>query len=286
MSGQSAPRLGRGLAELFGDGPAGLATSPGNAVVAVTNLEPGPFQPRTAMDPAALADLTMSVKAQGILQPLLVRPLGASRDRFQIIAGERRWRAAQAAGLHAVPVLVRDLTDTEAMTAGLVENLQREDLDPIEEAEGYARLHTEFKISHETLGELVGRSRSHIANTIRLLQMTPALKDHVRRGELSAGHGRALLSHPDQEAAARSVIARGLNVRQTESLVRQRSEPAPPPRSPPGRDLDAEAVEQRITEHLGLSAKLTRRGSGGTLHINFSTADQLDGLVQLLASIR
>ena len=282
MSAPTPPRLGRGLAELFGDGLNTLPGTPGGArTIAVTHLEPGPFQPRSTIDPAALETLTASVKAQGILQPLLVRTMKGAQDRYQIVAGERRWRAAQAAGLHTVPVLVRELSDAEAMTAGLVENLQRQDLDPIEEAEGYVRLHEEFSLSHDALGALVGKSRSHIANTIRLLQMSPSLREHVRHGVLSAGHGRALLSHPDQDTAARAVISRGLNVRQTEALVRQAGQPRTP-RPETARDPDMEAVEHRLMTQLGLQAKIIRRGEGGTLHIRYTDLDQLDGLVRLL----
>src|SRR3954468_6635396 len=183
----------------------------------VSALEPGPFQPRTNMDPEQLRDLTESIRQQGVLQPLLARPHPERQGRFQIIAGERRWRAAQAAGLHEVRVLVRPLSDTEAMAAALVENLQRQDLDPIEEAEGYKRLLGEFGLTQDGLGELVGKSRSHVANTMRLLQLPDSVRDGVRSGALSAGHARALLGHPDPAGAAKIVIARGLNVRQTEA---------------------------------------------------------------------
>lgn len=168
----TSPRLGRGLAALFGDAPPGTGSvlAP-RTTLPITALEPGPFQPRTTMDPARLADLTASIKQQGVLQPILARPHPTTPGHYQIIAGERRWQAAQAAGLHDIPVLVRQLSDTDAMAASLVENLQRQDLDPIEEATGYKRLMGEFGLTQDQLGDLVGKSRSHVANTVRLLQL-------------------------------------------------------------------------------------------------------------------
>ncbi len=201
-----------------------------------------------------------------MLQPILARPHPDRPGQFQIIAGERRWRASQAAGLHEVPVLVRPLTDTEAMAAALVENLQRQDLDPIEEAEGYKRLLGEFGLTQDGLGELVGKSRSHVANTMRLLNLPDAVRDGVRSGALSAGHARALLAHPDPAAAARVVIARGLNVRQTEALVQRGAQPAAS-RKPP--DPETAALERDLSSTLGLKVQITQEGSGG------QPADQL-----------
>jgi ParB family chromosome partitioning protein len=275
MSGAS-PRLGRGLAALLGEpsGPAQPRTS-----LAVGALEPGPFQPRTAMDPEQLNDLTESIRQQGVLQPLLARPHPAKPGQFQIIAGERRWRASQAAGLHEVPVLVRPLSDTEAMAAALVENLQRQDLDPIEEAEGYKRLVGEFGLTQDGLGDLVGKSRSHVANTMRLLQLPSPVRDGVRSGALTAGHARALLAHPDPAAAARIVIARGLNVRQTEALVQRGAQPAAD-RKP--RDPETAALERDLSSLLGLKVQITQEGRGGSLKISYRNLDQLDGLLALL----
>ena len=197
----ATPRLGRGLAALFGDvAPVGSEFT-SHATLPIDSLAPGPFQPRTEIDPLRLAELTESVRQQGILQPILVRPHPAQPCQYQIIAGERRWRAAQAAGLSDVPVLVRQLSDTDAMAASLVENLQRQDLDPIEEAQAYKRLLDEFGLTQEQLGGLVGKSRSHVANTIRLLQLPHGVQAHVHSGGLSAGHARALLVHPSPEMA-------------------------------------------------------------------------------------
>ncbi len=273
MSGAS-PRLGRGLAALLGE----AALSPGapsRTVLPLTALEPGPFQPRTSFDEAALADLTASIRQQGVLQPILARPNPGEAGRFQIIAGERRWRAAQAAGLHEVPVLIRPLNDTEAMAASLVENLQRQDLDAIEEAEGYRRLQSEFGVTQDQLGQLVGKSRSHVANTIRLLALPEAVLDHVRSGGLTAGHARALLSHPDPAAAARTVLARGLNVRQTEALL---ARPAPAPRPEP--DAELAALERQLGLALGLAVRIKVSGRGGQVRIAYGSLEQLDGLIE------
>lgn len=275
MSGAS-PRLGRGLAALLGEtsGPALPRTT-----LAVTVLEPGPFQPRTAMDPDQLADLTESIKAQGVLQPILARPHPGKQGHYQIIAGERRWRASQAAGLHEVPVLIRPLSDTEAMAASLVENLQRQDLDAIEEAEGYKRLIGEFGLTQDGLGDLVGKSRSHVANTMRLLQLPEPVREGLRARTLSAGHARALLAHPDPAAAAKIVIARGLNVRQTEALV-QRGEQKPA--APKEADPEVAALERELSTRLGLKVQITQEGRGGTVKIGYRNLDQLDAVLELL----
>ncbi len=275
MSG-SSPRLGRGLAALLGEtaSPAQPRTS-----LAVTALEPGPFQPRTAMDPAQLADLTESIKAQGVLQPLLARPHPGKPGTYQIIAGERRWRASQAAGLHEVPVLIRALSDTEAMAASLVENLQRADLDAIEEAEGYKRLIGEFGLTQDGLGDLVGKSRSHVANTMRLLALPNPVREGLRAGILTAGHARALLGHPDPAAAAKIVIARGLNVRQTEALV-QRGEQKPAAAKP--ADPEVAALERELSARLGLKVQITQEGRGGSVRIAYRNLDQLDAVLGLL----
>ena len=281
---ESSPRLGRGLAALMGE-TAEPPAMPGGGIraIPIELLSPGAFQPRAPIDAASLAELTESIRARGVLQPLLARPHPLAPDRYEIIAGERRWRAAQAAGLHEVPALVRDFTDPEAMAAALVENLQRQDLNAIEEAQGYRRLLDEFGMSQEALGEAVGKSRSHVANTLRLLNLPPNLQAEVRNGALSPGHARALLGHPDPEGAARAVIARGLNVRQTEALARRAAEEATQPGSRERhRDPDSEAVERRLTERLGLRVEIAFDGRRGSLRLHFDTLEQLDGLVALL----
>ena len=272
-----ASKLGRGLASLLGEG-APAATAANRTTLAVAHLEPGPFQPRVAMDPAALAELTESIRQQGVLQPLLARPNPATPGMYQIIAGERRWRAATAAGLHEVPVLVRALSDSEAMAAALVENLQRQDLDAIEEADGYHRLIDDFGLTQDALGELVGKSRSHIANMLRLRNLPDAVRAHVQSGELTAGHARALLNHERPEAVAKIVIARGLNVRQTEALSLR---PATA-KLPPTRDAEREALERDLSQALGLKVRLSHAGAGGTLQISYRNLDQLDALIARL----
>jgi ParB family chromosome partitioning protein len=280
-----SPRLGRGLAALMGDAPKpALASSPGKdgvTTLPIASFEPGPFQPRGPIDGAGLADLIDSIKASGILQPLLARPHPSLPGHYQIIAGERRWRAAQAAGLHDIPALVRPLSDLEAMAAGLVENLQRQDLNPIEEAEGYRRLVNEFEMTQETLASSVGKSRSHIANTIRLLNLPNIVQGEVKKGALTAGHARALLAAADPAKTALDVIARGLSVRQTEALVARKT-PANPTTAP-DKDPETLALERDLTERLGLKVDIGFDGRGGTLRIKYRSLDQLDGLVTLLS---
>jgi ParB family chromosome partitioning protein len=284
----AGPRLGRGLAALLGDAAAAApsGTTEGARTLPVAALEPGTHQPRRPVDAASLEDLTASIRARGILQPLLARPHPREPGRFEIVAGERRWRAAQAAGLHEVPVLVRPLSDADAMAAALVENLQREDLNPIEEAEGYRRLLQEFAMTQEALGEAVGKSRSHVANTLRLLNLPARVQAELRAGGLSAGHARALLAHPDPERAALTVIARGLNVRQTEALAarplaaeadsltgRERGE---------RKDPDTTALERTLSARLGLKVEVMPRGNRGQVRIHYRSLDQLEGVLALL----
>ncbi len=280
MSAKSPPRLGRGLAALMGEAAAATPASAQGSVLSlpIGRLEPGPFQPRTAIDEPAMAELVESVRTRGILQPILVRPHPADPARYQIIAGERRWRAAAAAGLAEVPSLVRTLADADALAAALVENLQRQDLNAIEEAEGYRRLIDEFGLRQEALAETIGKSRSHIANTLRLLNLPASVQADVRKGTLSPGHARLLVGHPDPQAMATTVIARGLNVRQTEALLQPRS----PRAAPDAKDPETAAVERLLTERLGLKVGLRSDGKSGVLAIHYRTLDQLDGLVQLL----
>ncbi len=278
------PRLGRGLAALMGDAPeAPPAAAAAIRSMPVDRLEPGPFQPRTSFDPASLAELVGSIQARGILQPLLARPHPERADHFQIIAGERRWRAAQQAGLHEVPVLLRDLSDADAMAASLVENLQRQDLNPIEEGEGFRRLIEEFGLTQEQLGAAVSKSRSHVANAMRLLGLPASVRASVQDGTLSAGHARALLAHPDPAGAAQLVIARGLNVRQTEALASTRAT-APAPASAKDRapDPETEALQRDLSERLGLAVQIAFDGRGGAVTIRYRSLEQLDGLIALL----
>lgn len=279
----AGPRLGRGLAALLGEDANAAPRQSAIQLIALDLLAPGPFQPRTQVDPSELAALAASIREQGVLQPILARPDPARRGHFQIIAGERRWRASQQAGLHEIPALVRELEDTAAMAAALVENLQREDLNPIDEGEGYRRLMEEFSLTQERVADSVGKSRSHIANTVRLLKLPSAVQVELRRGTLSAGHARALLAHPDPAKAALAVIAQGLNVRQTEAMAsRQAEDSSAKSRPQRQKDPDTAQLERDLEAHLGLAVSISARGRGGSLQLHYKTFEQLEGLLALL----
>lgn len=280
-------RLGRGLSALLGEAP----TDPAEGAVAadgaqrslpIEALEPGPFQPRMAMEPTALQELADSIRAHGLLQPILVRATPGTTGRYQIIGGERRWRAAQLVPLHEVPVVVRALDDRQAMAAALVENLQRQDLDALEEAEGYRRLLDEFGLTQDLLGQAVGKSRSHVANTLRLLGLPDRVRDLLRDGALTAGHARALLTAPDPVGLALQVVDRGLNVRQTEALAATKPRPAVPERNARPADPETAALERELSAHLGLRVSIRHEGKGGQVAIRYRDLDQLDGLIRLL----
>ena len=230
------------------------------------------------MDTEALEELAASIRRHGVLQPILVRPRPQSSGRYEIIGGERRWRAAQAARLHEVPVVVRDFDDREAMAAGLVENLQREDLNALEEADGYHRLIEQFGLTQQALSEAVGKSRPHIANTLRLLALPERVRDLLRDGALTAGHARAVLSAKDPVATALQIVDRGLNVRQAEALAAAR------PTAPGERASDPEtrALERELSQHLGLQVTIQHHGKSGQVTIRYRNLDQLDGLIRLL----
>jgi ParB family chromosome partitioning protein len=288
MSSKEQPkRLGRGLAALLGDSAVPASVSaPGVQSLGVEVLEPSPFQPRHAMDDGALEELAASIAQRGILQPLLVRPHPEKTGAYQIIAGERRWRAAQKAQLHEVPVLVRELSDIDAMAAGLVENLQRADLNPIEEALGYQRLLKEFNMTQERLGDAIGKSRVHITHYLRMLTLPAKVLYLVRDGELSVGHARALIGTPNPEAIAKRVLSGNLTVRQTEDYVQKAAKGLPdrPSLARPRTDAasEAETVGRDLSEKLGLNVKVTFNGSGGTVTLSYKTLDQLDEVLALL----
>ena len=279
-----SPRLGRGLAALMGDIAPPTLETPGIQEINVSQLEPSPFQPRRAMDPTALAELAASIQARGILQPLLIRPHPTEKTRYQIIAGERRWRAAMQAGLKSVPVLIRNLSDLDTMASALVENLQRQDLNVMEEAEGYARLQGEFGLTQDDLAQAVGKSRSYVSNTIRLTNLPEPVQAAVRTNQLSTGHARALLAHADPEQGMRAILARGLNVRQTEALATRPDFSAviTTPRPEREKTPETQAMENMLTEKLGLRVEVAFDGKGGTLKITYQTLDQLDEVVSRL----
>ena len=279
-----APRLGRGLASLL---PPASSSSPAPVnFLPVDVLEPSPFQPRSPLTQDDLAELAASIKAQGVLQPILVRPHPSRPDYFQIIAGERRWRAAQLAGLVEVPCFAREMADAEAGAAALIENLQRQDLNPIEEAEGFHRLIQNFGLTQEALGNVVGKSRSHIANTIRLLSLPASVKAHVQSGSLTAGHARAAMACSDPATAADLMVSKGLNVRQAEALSTQAARPAdgqPTSRNKPEPgNADLRAVEADLAEQLGMQVSVSFNGRGGTISLRYQNLDQLDHIVARL----
>ena len=279
MSSDRPARLGGGLSALIPDAPAPEGGGPpeGVRMVPKDRLDPGQFQPRRRFGEEALNALAESIRQHGVLQPILARP--QPDGRFEIVAGERRWLAARRAGLAEVPVTVRELDDRAAMEAALAENVQRRNLSPIEEAEGYERLLEEFGCTQERLSAVVGRSRPHIANTLRLLALPDAVRHMVDEGSLSAGHARALLAAPDPEGLAYRTVAQGLSVRSVERIVRE-GETAR--RSRAARDEDALALEGELAESLGLPVSLRRRGEGGSLTLHYRSLDQLDDLLARL----
>jgi ParB family chromosome partitioning protein len=278
--------LGMGLSALLGEGGEALVDGerPATQTVPTAFLSPSPLQPRRRFDPDELEALTLSIREKGVLQPLLVRPAGNGAAGYEIVAGERRWRAAQRAGLHEVPVVVRALSDQESLELALIENIQRTDLSPLEEAQAFRRLIEEFGHTQEELGATVGKSRSHVANTLRLLALPDAVQALVEDGNLSAGHARALLGSPEPERLARVVIEAGLSVRATEELVRREAaRPKPTPRTGSAAvDPHVRDLEQRLTANLGLEVGIRVRGQGGVLSIRYRDLDQLDGLIRRL----
>ena len=289
MSVKEQPkRLGRGLAALLGDAAAPTTVNaPGVQSLPVEMLEPSPFQPRQDMDDTALGELADSISQRGILQPLLVRPHPEKAEHYQIIAGERRWRAAQRVSLHVVPVMVRPLSDADAMAAGLVENLQREDLNAVEEAEGYQRLISEFSLKQEVLGDAVGKSRAHITNMLRVLKLPTPVLSMVRDGSLSMGHAKALLNHADPVKGAKVILDKDLSVRQAEEMIANLGRTfkgallnKPPPER--RRDAEVEALANGLSERLGLKVKISYNGKSGAVTLNYASLDQLDALLALL----
>jgi ParB family chromosome partitioning protein len=272
--------LGMGLSALLG-GAADLTGAEGVRTVPIEFLRPSALQPRRYFGEDELAALTESIRAKGVMQPLLVRRPADADDRYEIVAGERRWRAAQLAGCHELPVVIYALSDREALELALLENVQRQDLTPLEEADGYRRLIDEFGHTQEELARTLGKSRSHIANLIRLLGLPAALRSMLESGQLSAGHARALLGARDPAPLARQVVARGLNVRQTEALVRNERQASRLAGIQP-RDADTIALERDLSARLGLPVKLQPRGVGGTLSIAYRSLEQLDDLIKRL----
>ncbi len=274
--------LGRGLSALLGDVPAADAAPSqkgGGAIeVPIEQLQPNRFQPRRVFDEDDIEQLSSSIRELGILQPILVRGAADGADGYEIVAGERRWRAAQRARIHQVPIVVKELDDTQSLEIAIVENVQRSDLSAMEEAEGYQRLIDEFGHTQEQLAAIIGKSRSHIANTLRLLGLPAKVRAMIDDGSISAGHGRALLSSGQPLKLARKIVKRGLNVRQVEKLVKKESEPPASRKSAPhGKDADTLAFEEDISKTLGLKVEIDDHGAaGGVLRVNYQTLEQLD----------
>ncbi len=274
--------LGRGLAALFGEAEPDPGFDPASPRrVPIELIRPGALQPRRRFAEPELDALAQSIREKGVLQPLLVRPVADDDAAFELVAGERRWRAAQRVGLHEVPVIVRAFADSEALEIALVENLQREDLSPLEEAEAYSRLMAEFGRTQAGLAEAVGKSRSHVANTLRLLSLPAPVRQRLEEGELTAGHARALLAAADPAALAGEVVRRGLNVRATERLVQRRAQLQQGSRTRI-RDADSLALERDLAALLGLRVSLEPKARGGALTLHYASLDQLDRLLRLL----
>ncbi|MCC0807125.1 ParB/RepB/Spo0J family partition protein [Methylobacterium sp. W2] len=280
------PRLGRGLAALIGDfgddnGDAGKPQA--QRKVAVEFLRPNPRNPRRRFPEAELDELAASIKLRGIIQPIVVRALAGVPDTYEIVAGERRWRAAQRAGLHEAPIVVVEIDDRTSLEYAILENVQRSDLNAIEEAAGYERLMSEFRYSQTELAEIIGKSRSHLANTLRLLQLSSAIQDRVVAGEITAGHARALLAVRDPEGVARRIVAEGLSVRDVEALasaeVPEGDAPRPGRPRKPERDGQVRSLEQAMARALGVSVSLKSKNLGsGEIRIRYETAEELDAL--------
>ena len=268
-------RLGRGLASLIGDrfDEAALGADEDRRTVPLAALKPGRFNPRRSFSEAQLEELAASIRERGLVQPIVVRP--SSGDAYEIVAGERRWRAAQLANLHDVPVIVRTLNDQEAVEIAIIENVQREDLNAIEEGEGYRLLIEGHDYTQEDLARIVGKSRSHLANTLRLLKLPETVQDLVRSGALSAGHVRPLIGRADAAALAERIVSRGLNVRQVEALTQDRG-PAKAKRQR-SKDSDTRAAEAELRETLGLEVEIRKgKGEKGELRIRYTTLEQLE----------
>jgi ParB family chromosome partitioning protein len=283
-------RLGRGLAALMGDvGEETRTVEQGRNQrrVPIEFLRPNPRNPRRNFAEAELDELAASMRERGIIQPIVVRPVHGAPDSYEIIAGERRWRAAQRAGLHVVPIVPLDVNDDEALQLAIIENVQRADLNPLEEAAGYQSLVGEFAHSQDAIAKMVGKSRSHVANTLRLLKLPQSVQAFIAAGKISAGHARMLVGQPDPERLAHEIMERGLNVRQVEALAQERAQAsgkAVKSRQRVTKDADTAALEKRLSDALGLSVTIDHRGQGGVLTIRYRGLEQLDEVIRRLES--
>jgi ParB family transcriptional regulator, chromosome partitioning protein len=276
------PALGRGLSALIPDTP---AVPDRTLDVDIDLLRPNRFQPRTNVDEANIEELARSIRSHGVIQPIVVRKVD---DGYEIVAGERRWRASQRAGLLKVPIVVRDIPDDRLLASALIENLQREDLNAIEEALAYRRLSDEFHLTQEQIADSVGKDRSSIANTVRLLKLPIAVRENIANGTLTMGHARALLALAEEQTqlrVARDVVAKQLSVRETEALVKKIAEPpAPPPE--PVKDVHTRAAEDRLRFAMGTRVRIVRKRKGGRIEIDFGSEDELQRLFEQLTDNR
>jgi ParB family chromosome partitioning protein len=284
-------RLGRGLAALIGDvgdENGALERARGGArKVPIEFIRANPRNPRRKFAEDELSELTASVKEKGVLQPILVRGVPGKSDQFEIIAGERRWRAAQKAGLHDVPVLQLEIDDREALEIAIVENVQRADLNALEEAAGYESLMDEFKYTQNDLARVVGKSRSHVANTLRLQKLPSSVKKYLSEGKLTAGHARALLAHEDPEGLAKLIVEEGLNVREAEARAQERpvargGKTGRRAKAKAAKNADIRALERRMSDALGLSVEINQRGAGGEVRVRYKTLEQFEAFSKKL----
>jgi ParB family transcriptional regulator, chromosome partitioning protein len=291
MAEEARSRLGRGLASLIGDvgNESSAEQRPqGQRRIPTVALRPNARNPRRVFANDELDELAASLRERGIIQPIVVRPVRGVADSYEIIAGERRWRAAQRAGLHEVPVVVIEATDVESLQLAIIENVQRSDLNPLEEAEGYRALIRDFSYSQDDVARMVGKSRSHVANILRLQTLPDRVREHVLSGRLSAGHARALVGHPDAERLAEEIVANGLNVRQVEKISRDQSNRAGKgsgkgPKKSSDKSTDTVALEKQLSDALGLVVSIDHRGEGGVLSIRYRNLEQLDELTERLS---
>ncbi|MDB5643481.1 MAG: chromosome partitioning protein ParB [Hyphomicrobiales bacterium] len=294
MAEENRPRLGRGLAALIGDSapePAARAAAAGQRRIPIEFIRPNPRNPRRSFDDEQLAELADSIREKGVIQPIIVRANARTADAYEIIAGERRWRAAQKAGIHDVPVVIVEADDKQALEIAIIENVQRSDLNAIEEALGYEQLASEYSYSQSDLARIIGKSRSHIANTLRLLKLPTPVHELVRSGTISAGHARALLAVEDAESVAKRIVAEGLTVRDVENLSsdRQQKSLGKQPleiksRPQPQKDADTRALEKVLTDVLGMVVEINHSGETGAVVIRYTSLEQLDALCHRLKS--
>jgi ParB family chromosome partitioning protein len=308
MADDGRSRLGRGLAALMGDvgEETKMVERPGRGQrrVPIEHLKANPRNPRRNFAETEIEELAASIKERGIIQPIVVRAArrngsaapagstdsaaaaGANADSYEIIAGERRWRAAQRAGLHEVPIVALEASDGEALELAIIENVQRADLNPLEEAAGYQMLIEQYGHSHDEIAKIVGKSRSHVANAVRLLKLSDTVKAYIYSGQLSAGHARMLVGQPDAEEIAEEIVARGLNVRQVEAWARrsgkEQANDVKGKLKRGGKDPDTAALEKRVSDALGLQVSIDHRGDGGVLHVHYRDLDQLEEVLRRL----